>query len=446
MSQAEQGEGGEPGGVGRCRRVGRRAAVVFVLAVGVRLVFMVGEGTYSISPKRNYWNAGWETGRIGWHLAEGRGFALELDQFGPRPAERTAWLAPLYPLVVGAVFRVCGSYTKTSFVVIYVLQIVLAGWTAVLLLRLGRELGRPSVGLLAGVMFALWAPAAAFCVRFIWGTTLLTALSVWLIVLLIRLERDGGRVRAVAVGAVTAALLLLEPAVVLFLPAAAVWLVARGGRRAVRQVVVIGVTVMVLVGPWMCRNYAAFGEVFFIKSNLGHELFIGNNPTADGFYRWTDAVAGEVLDEATYGRLVSADEFEMNRILGGAAAGYIGEDPGRFVRLSGRRVWWFWRLKFDAKWDELLGGRTAWKYLRGFDEAGQDVLLILAYLGAVFGLKRRAGVGLPLLFLLTYPIPYYVTHVDIPRYRFPVVPLVMLLSAYAIVEGVRFVRRRRSTV
>ena len=85
-----------------------------------------------------------------------------------------------------------------------------------------------------------------------------------------------------------------------------------------------------------------------------------------------------------------------------------------------------------------------WKWLRGFDEIAQDVLLILAYLGVVFGLKRRAGLGLPLLFLLTYPVPYYLTHVDIPRYRFPVVPLVMLLASWTLVEGARLLRRHRS--
>ena len=111
--------------------------------------------------------------------------------------------------------------------------------------------------------------------------------------------------------------------------------------------------------------------------------------------------------------------------------------------LTALRAWWFWRLKFDTRWHTLIDRRSVWRWLRWSDEVGQDSLLILAYLGAVFGLKRRAGVGVVVLYLLTYPIPYYITHVDIPRYRFPVVPLVMLLAAYALVEGVRYLRRRR---
>ena len=56
----------------RFRRVCCGSLVIFLLAVALRVAFMVGQGTYSISPKHNYWNGGWETGRIAWHLARGR--------------------------------------------------------------------------------------------------------------------------------------------------------------------------------------------------------------------------------------------------------------------------------------------------------------------------------------------------------------------------------------
>ena len=133
----------------------------------------------------------------------------------------------------------------------------------------------------------------------------------------------------------------------------------------------------------------------------------------------------------------------MTRLLGERARGWIRQDPGRFVRLTAQRFWWFWRLKWDNHWETLTERRSVWTRLRWLDEFSQDCLLIAAYLGAVFGLKRRAGLGIVVLFLLTYPLPYYFTHVDIPRYRFPVVPLVILLAAYALVEGWRYRRRRR---
>ncbi|MFQ5490565.1 MAG: ArnT family glycosyltransferase [Phycisphaerae bacterium] len=422
----------------------RYAIGVFVLAVTVRVGLMVGHGTYRINPKRDYWSAGWETGRIARQLATGHGFAMEFDQFAPKPPKATAWLAPLYPYVYSGVFRVCGVYTVTSFVVIEGLQVLFAAWTAVLLLALGTELFSHRVGLVAAVMFSLWAPGALFCVWFIWGTTLLAALVLWLMLLAVRQKRQPRRWRVALMGLVAAAILLTEPAAGLFLPVLAVWLGVQRGRRGWGEAVTIGVIAAVLIAPWILRNHRVLGVWVPIKSNFGHELFIGNHPDATGFYRRTQLLVEKCFDRPTYERLAAADEAEMSRMLGAYAADYIADHPGGFATLTAKRMWWFWRFKLDAKWGKLINRQAVWKKLRWFDEVVQDLLLILAYLGAVLALWRRVGVGLPVLFLLTYPLAYYITHVDIPRYRYPVWPVVMLLAAWTLVEGRRAVTARRS--
>jgi 4-amino-4-deoxy-L-arabinose transferase-like glycosyltransferase len=421
-------------------------AGIFVLAVVLRVGLMIGQQTHRIEDKYRGRPPGWETGRIAAHLAQGRGYSMSLDQFGPKPPTPTAWLAPLYPTVFAGVFCVCGVYTPTSIVVIYSVQILLSAWTAVLLYCLGREVCSRPVGLLAASMFAAWPPAVSFPVNIIWATTLFTALSVWLVLLLYRQAGGAGRAHAVLIGVVMALLLLAEPAVALFLPTAAIWLIVRRGRPALTHVLLMAAITVVLIAPWLYRDYVVLGKLVPIKSNMGHELFIGNHPEATGFYRRSSIIARRVLDEPTRARLATAGETEMTCILGERAVRWIRQDPGRFAVLTARRAWWFWRLKFDTRWHTLIDRRSVWRWLRWADEVSQDGLLILAYLGAVFGLKRRAGVGVVVLYSLTYPIPYYITHVDIPRYRFPVVPLVMLLAAYALVEGVRYLRRRRRAV
>jgi hypothetical protein len=56
-------------------------------------------------------------------------------------------------------------------------------------------------------------------------------------------------------------------------------------------------------------------------------------------------------------------------------------------------------------------------------------LILLAFCGHWYG-KRHWWELAPLwLFILVFPLPYYVTHVDRGRYSYPVEPLVVLLAA-----------------
>jgi len=347
----------------------------------------------------------------------------------------------LYPTVYAAVFRIFGVYTTASFIAIQLLQAVLAGGCAVLLLYLGRELFSQRVGLLAGVMYALWLPGAVFDVWIIWGTTLLAALALGLMLLLIRQVKQATLWRSVAMGLLMGAMLMTEPSVGVFLIAAMIWLGLRGGRWGLLVPVCVGIGLM--VGPWVIRNRVVMGAWVPIKSNLGHELFIGNHPQADGFYGRASIAAKKCFSGPDYDELAETDELTMSAALGRYAWDSIAENPIRFTKLTAKRTWWFWRFKFDAQWETLIESQTVWKTLRFVDEAVQNLLLILAYLGVVFGLWRRAGVGILGIFLLTYPLSYYVTHVDIPRYRYPVWPVVFLLAAWFLMEGWRFWRRGR---
>ncbi len=416
---------------------------LFLLTLVLRTALMLGQQSYLADDKGHGRPPGWETTRIAGHLAQGRGFAMSIDQFGYKPPTPTAWLGPLYPTIVAGVFLLGGVFNLASIVTVYCLQILLSSWTAVLLYQLGCETAGRKVGLVAAILFAGWPPAVSFPVNIIWGTTLFTALSVWLVLLLVRQARGAGLRQAVLPGLALGLTLLTEPTVALFCPLAAVWLWIRRRRRAWPDIALIAGTSTLLITPWTIRNYSVLGKLVPIKSNWGHELFIGNRPEANGFYRRSGIVARQWLDEQTNAQLAAAGEIEMCRILGRQAHDWIAQDPWRILRLTGQRFWWFWRLKFDTRWEMLIEHRRVWRWLQWGDEVTQDLLLIAAYLGAVFGLKRGADVCLPVLYLLAYPIPYYVTHVDIPRYRFPVVPMVMLLAAYTLVEAVRYVRSRR---
>src|SRR5258708_10553705 len=81
---------------------------IFAAGMVWRVAFRTASGAYVFRP--DYFGFGWEAGRIASSLAAGRGFC---DPFqgatGP-----TAWVAPLYPVVLAGIFRAFGTYSPLS--------------------------------------------------------------------------------------------------------------------------------------------------------------------------------------------------------------------------------------------------------------------------------------------------------------------------------------------
>src|SRR5580765_6313481 len=108
---------------------------MFWVGLLIRVLYMTLAHTYRFRVSEDHFQFGWEMGRIGRALATGRGFSDPFDgQTGP-----TAWNPPLYPLLIGGVFRVFGSYTKLSAWVLLALNSVLSAATAPAIVEIAKR-------------------------------------------------------------------------------------------------------------------------------------------------------------------------------------------------------------------------------------------------------------------------------------------------------------------
>jgi hypothetical protein len=181
-------------------------------------------------------------------------------------------------------------------------------------------------------------------------------------------------------------------------------------------------TGMILLGivlaclPWGWRNYQTFHEIFFIRGNLGLELYVGNHPGAHADID-VSAARGSFQHPRT-------DLQEAERVLELGEAGYmrekqrealawVGDNPGEFLRLTATRIVYFW----------------AGPLHRPLGALGYLVLFLLAVMGAwrvlpTIGVPARAVLLIP---LATYPLIYYVV-AYMPRYGEPVRWILFLLA------------------
>ena len=416
--------------------------VVFALAAGVRLAAMVVFETWEFAAADGHWAAGWETGRIASHLAAGRGYVLEMGAgwIGLAP---TAWLAPLYPAWVGVVFRCLGPFDTAAIVTVLLVQLLCSAATAGLLVRIGTSLDTPRVGLVAGLCLAFSPSSVNTSTRIIWCTSLLTLLCTALVLVVLRQRERGGLGRAIGLGVLVGATLLTSPVPAIFVLGAAAWWVRSSGRPAASDLLFATAAAVLVVGPWILRNRGVFGEWFFVKSNFGNELYVGNHAGADGAYRPSVVAARANLDAETLELLAADDELQRARRLGAEARGWIADHPGRFVTLTLSRIHRFWRSPFLTDWERLPLGRFRGPARVGYDVA-RDVVLVLAGIGILAATRRRGGWWLPVAFLLLFPLSYYATHAGISRYRYPVVPLLLLMASLGAAEVASRWRRRHA--
>jgi hypothetical protein len=370
-----------------------------------------------------------ESGNIANALAQGRGFS---DVFR-KPTGPTAWLAPVYPLILSAIFRICGAFTYSAFLAAVFLNCLISAATTFPLLFASRRIAGVPAAALAAWLWALYPNGVILPFEWIWDTSLsafLVATILWATVALGSTQkmRDW-----VAYGALWGVALLTNPALGILLPVFLVWLAFRrtgssivAGKLAIAA---LGVAVLICL-PWTIRNYSTFHRVIPLRSNFPFELWIGNNDIFDehavgGIQRITQF--GEIRLYTQLGESAFMDEKRR------LALEFIRTHRALEVRLTARRI--------VATW---LGTEKPWRDFRSTDSWLIRTIFLfngLVVLGTISGVamllwrKNRYAVPVALIPML-FPLVYYATHTSL-RYRHPMDPALLFLTAVAIVSLVR---------
>ena len=255
--------------------------------------------------------------------------------------------APLYAYFLGAIY-----WFRHSLPLLRALQALVGAAACVSLGYAAHRVFGRSAGLAAGMMLACYAPAVFFD-----SLVQKSVLDIFLICLVLALlsdpvadaKRPGGGRRWLGIGLTLGALGLTRENALLFVPVVIAWIwlspSARDGRRARRTMALLaGVLLMVL--PAGVRNAVVGGEFHVTTMQAGPNLFIGNNPRADGTYvslrfgrgspefERQDAV--ELASRAA-GRPLSPGEVSQYWTL--RAIGYVRREPLQWLRLEGRKLW-----------------------------------------------------------------------------------------------------------
>jgi 4-amino-4-deoxy-L-arabinose transferase-like glycosyltransferase len=391
-----------------------RRSTVAVLSVALAIRLLVLWDVIVHYPPTWLFTRGMEMGWLAKSILDGHGLA---SPFGV-PTGPSAFVAPGYPVLIAGVFRIFGSYTLTSAIVIICTQIALNLVTVWLMMWIAQKLFDRRVAIVAGLVWACSLPLIWMPTIF-WDTSLAICLMVALLALVLHLRCTTTPLSWLFLGAYCAVTGLINPAMIPALAAVLGWLA--WNRRKVQPygIILAALTFCIVFSPWPIRNAKVFHAFIPLRTTVGFELWMGNRPGATGY-----------LDESLFPSFNPAElsDYKLRGELGYTAhkselaKQYIVSNFFSFVQLSGLRVMRYWLGTGSEKGSPIFALHAALTF--GFGAAGLWMLFR----------ERRFDVAILFaLPLLIFPLPYYITHAEF-RYRLALDPLLTILAAYAVVR------------
>jgi 4-amino-4-deoxy-L-arabinose transferase-like glycosyltransferase len=322
----------------------------------------------------------------------------------------SAFRPPLYPLLLGVVYRISGDRLLVGMLA----NVVIGSAVVVLVALLAARIGGKNAAIAAGIVAALAPP-----LLFNDGVTLSEPLSLLLMLGAILFLLDG---RDVAAAVSTGLLMLTRPSAQALAVLLALWMLRSfGWRRALRFVLVAAA----VVAPWVARNYVELGTPVLVTSN-GFNLAATYSPFVFEHNGFLDPFYAPEFASVRYQHFT---EPELDNTLRRYAFHDIREHPhnvGWHVKRNLRA--WFELDANENDTPERIDGRPI-----GFLHATLPLFFVTLALGAAgFWLGRRRSATRLMLLVGAYFTATSVVTVAAPRLRAPLDVFVFVAAGVAI--------------
>jgi hypothetical protein len=390
---------------------------------------------YHTRPGEDNFGFGFEMGRVGRSIALGQGFS---NPYGGNTGP-SAWEPPLYPFLIGGVFKIFGVYTYASAWVLLTINCVFSALTTIPIYLIAHKTLGARVAIWSARAWALNPYVWYWSIHWIWDTTftpLMLAL-IFLVSLDLAAPRVATRVatqkdqwpgwqRWISFGVLWGVGALANPAMLAFLPFCGLWIWRqryKQGLSSLAGVVLSSFLFFLVLSPWLVRNYEAFGRVVFIRDDFGLQFRLGNNKLADGMLIATLQPNLNKLEFEKFERLGEIGyEAECRRL----AFDWIRANPRRFAIISMKRFFYYWNGV-----PRPTDSTSAWDFRSSLFLASS----VLAIWGLFLALRqKRPGAWLFAGLIALYPAAYYFVFPH-ARYRHPIEPELIILAVFLICEA-----------
>ncbi|MEZ4646262.1 MAG: hypothetical protein R3E31_26655 [Chloroflexota bacterium] len=389
-------------------------------------------------------------------VLDGHGFSFG-EQWWPatRANEPTAHWSFLYTLYLVAVYALTGSSPLAARLLQAVLVGILMPWLVYRVAqrlfspRAGAEMTQPEwqrgqwIGLIAAGITAVYIYffyyAGALMTESFYITSILWSFDVALGIKMA--ERPLLR-QWLHLGLALSVVVLLRQLFLLFIPFLLLWL-WWSTRPKLWQVALPFMIVILMMLPWIIRNYIVFDQFVMLNTNSGYAFYWGNHPIYG-----TKFIPILPPEMGSYYSLIPQDllylnEAKLDSALLKLALADIMADPGRYLLLSLSRIPPYFEFWPTAKSSVVSNVSRV---------ASFGLFLPFMLYGLIRTFRYRYGgwrqwlaspFTLIYLFILVYTGIHLLTW-TLVRYRLPIDAFLTIFAALALWQLAQWVQRRRS--
>jgi 4-amino-4-deoxy-L-arabinose transferase-like glycosyltransferase len=322
---------------------------------------------------------------------------------------------PAYPVFLGGIYALFGE----QILAVRIVQALIGAFLAVVIAIMGQRVGGEGVGALAGILWSIY-PLGVFIAGLLYPVSLATMLLACAILcLLSNSSQDISPRRAVLGGVLLGLAALTKPIVLATSAAVTLWVMYWGRPRRLFLVSLLLFGLALSLAPWTVRNFYVYGRIVPIEPRVAQHLpSMGNTQES------------------------SQTNNKIETIL---------RHPGKFATHFGKEFLHFWQLYPDRvsmsernnrekahQRDSRLVKKTifdmSWTKLVSILSVGP--LFCFAIIGTgVMSLQKEQRRALSLLYMviLSFAVGYSLFFTQM-RYRIPIEPYVIILSAYGLKE------------
>jgi 4-amino-4-deoxy-L-arabinose transferase-like glycosyltransferase len=324
--------------------------------------------------------------------------------------------APMYPLVLAAVYALFGQH----IVAIRLVQAVMGACTAVMIALIAWRLGSKGVGTLAGVLWSVY-PLGVFMAGLEYPTSVITLLLAGAVLcMLAEAEQALGAGRVLLGGLLFGVAALTIPVALVAVLATTLWILYWQPTQRLVLATLFLLGVALPLTPWTIRNFYAYGQIVIVEPRLTQLL--------------------PQVKPAQRGRVDNEQEGKIKAILRhpDAYIAHFMREFGHFWELYPTRVRMnqtAYREAFHERDTRVVKHTifgSPWTSLVSMFSVGPAFLLALIGVWALwFQKEQRRALSLLCMTILSFAFGYSL-FVGKTRYRLPVEPYIILLSAYGL--------------
>jgi hypothetical protein len=345
---------------------------------------------------------------------------------------------PGYPLFLTANYVVFGR----SWFLARLVQAVVGAGTCLLTYRLGAKVFSERVGLVSGILLALYPGHVYFSWRLMAEPVYMLLLT-WSLLMGLSAAENPTPYRAFVFGVLVGAAQLVKANLFLIPVMFVVWFAFSARCTAKRRALCVGTALSGLVLTVFVQSviglFSTTHEFRLLPRNGGVTLWVGNNPDSVGFTDMSESSPATHAFIESHGfveQLKTADPVEKERIYSSLAVLWIRENPGKFLALMPKKLENAFGLfpRAQVFEDDSLARRMIHLFTYG-------PVALLGLAGMMAARRRWRACSLLYVVVVSY-VPTVLIFYGTPRWTLMIIPELVIFASFALLGTYDYLHQR----